>query len=243
MDLFLRIFRKVHPRFRTPWGSTIITGIAVGIFTLFTSLEEMVDLTNIGTLFAFILVCVGVMVLRKKDPNRHSPFRVPFGYVLPTISVAGCLFLIGYLPPTSWLRFTSWLSFGIIIYVFYGSVKSRLTGRDLAENPAVHDANTAWNGVMLAIVGIILMFITHFADIARQSGPAHSGWFFAASPWLIAPLIGFIVFLYPTIIMRANRAKQGNVPPFDKQKAQQASNLAAILLLFTFIYLICVFVF
>src|SRR6185436_9147183 len=108
------IFRKVHPKFKTPWGSTILTGIGVGVFTLFTSLEEMVDLTNIGTLFAFILVCVGVMVLRKKDPNRHRPFRVPLGYVLPSISVAGCLFLIGYLPPTSWLRFTSWLSFGII---------------------------------------------------------------------------------------------------------------------------------
>lgn len=237
------IFRKVHPKFKTPWGSTILTGIGVGVFTLFTSLEEMVDLTNIGTLFAFILVCVGVMVLRKKDPNRHRPFRVPLGYLLPSISVAGCLFLIGYLPPTSWLRFTSWLSVGIILYVVYGSVKSRLTGRDLAENPAAHDASTAWNGVMLAIVGIILMFITHFADIARQGGPTHSGWFFAASPWLIAPLIGFLIILYPTIIIRANRAKHGNIPPAVKQKAQQALNLAAILLLFTFIYLICVFVF
>jgi len=235
------VFRKVHPRFRTPWGSTIITGIAVGIFTLFTSLDEMVDLTNIGTLFAFILVCVGVMVLRKKDPNRHRPFRVPLGYVLPTISVAGCLFLIGYLPPTSWLRFTSWLSFGIIVYVLYGSVKSRLTGRDLAENPAVHDANTARNGVMLAIVGIILMFITHFADVARQG--VHTGWFFSASPWLIAPLIAFLVILYPIIIVRANRAKQGNIPPADKQKAQNAFTLAAILFLLTFVYLICVFVF
>src|SRR5262245_59794567 len=229
--LLPKIFMKVHPRFRTPWGSTIITGIAVGVFTLFTSLDEMVDLTNIGTLFAFILVCVGVMVLRRKDPDRPRPFRVPFGSFLPIISVAGCLFLIGYLPPTSWLRFTSWLSFGIIVYVLYGSVKSRLTGRDIAENPAVHDASTAWNGVMLAIVGIILMFITHFADVARQG--THTGWFFTASPWLIAPLIGFILVLYPTIIFRANRAKQGNLPPSDRQKAQRASNIAAILLLIT----------
>ncbi len=235
------VFRKVHQRFRTPWGATIITGVAVGIFTLFTSLDEMVDLTNIGTLFAFILVCVGVMILRKKDPNRHRPFRVPFGYVLPSISVAGCLFLIGYLPPTSWLRFTSWLSFGIIVYVLYGSVKSKLTGRDLAENPAVHDANTARNGAMLAIVGIILMFITHFADVARQG--VHTGWFFSASPWLIAPLIAFLVILYPIIIVRANRAKQANIPPADKQKAQNALTVTAILLLLTVVYLICVFLF
>jgi hypothetical protein len=132
------------------------------------------------------------------------------------------------------------LSFGIIVYVLYGSVKSKLTGRDLSENPAVHDANTARNGAMLGIVGIILMFITHFADIARQH--VQTGWFFAASPWLIAPLIAFLVILYPIIIVRANRAKQANIPAADKQKAQNALSIAAVLLLFTFIYLVCVFV-
>ncbi len=236
------LFHKVHPRFRTPWGSTILTGVGVGIFTLFTSLEEMVDLTNIGTLFAFILVCVGVIVLRKKDPDRPRPFRVPFGITLPIISAAGCLFLIGYLPPTSWLRFTAWLSIGIVFYVLYGSIKSRLTGRHLAENPAAHDAMTAWTGVLLAIAGTILMFITHFADVARQVGKTTSGWFFEASGWLIVPLLMYVFLLYPVIIMRANRAKSSGLTGESLLKAQKASALAMVLLLFTAAYLVLVFV-
>ena len=237
------IFRKVHPKYKTPWGSTILTGIGVGIFTLFTSLEEMVDLTNIGTLFAFILVCIGIIILRKKDPNRHRPFRVPFGIVLPVTAAAGCLFLIGYLPPTSWLRFTAWLSVGIIVYVLYGSVKSRLTGRHLAENAANHDARTASNGAFLAIWGIILMFITHFADAARQSGKTPAGWFFDASGWLIVPLALFLIVLFPVIIIRANRAKEAGVTGENLVNAQKASNIAIVLALFTAAYLVGVFIF
>ncbi len=247
------MFRKVHPRFRTPWGSTILTGIGVGIFCLFTTLEEMVDLTNIGTLFAFILVCVGVMVLRAKDPARHRPFRVPFGYVLPSIAVAGCLFLIGYLPPTSWLRFTAWLSVGVIMYVVYGCIKSRLTGRHLAEKPFIHDASTALNGVWLAIAGIVLMFITRFADAARMSGKSildviillltPGDWLFATSWWLIIPLFLYAVILFPVLIFRANRAKNSNIPENDKTKAQKAFTLSLFLLFLTAVYLVCVFVF
>ena len=85
--LLPKMFSTVHPRFRTPWGSTILTGVAVGVFSMFSSLDEMVDLTNIGTLFAFILVCIGVMILRVKDPGRIRPFRVPFGLVLPVLGI------------------------------------------------------------------------------------------------------------------------------------------------------------
>jgi APA family basic amino acid/polyamine antiporter len=237
------MFRKVHPRFRTPWGSTILTGLGVGIFTLFTSLEEMVDLTNIGTLFAFSLVCIGVIVLRKKDPDRPRPFRVPFGIGLPMIATAGCLFLIGYLPPTSWLRFSAWLSVGVIVYVLYGSVKSRLTGRHLAKDPAVHDSRTSWNGTMLAMTGIILMFLTHFADLARKPGKTEAGWFFDTSPWLVVPLFLYVLVLFPVIILRANRAKAGGVTGIDLINATKASNLSLTLLLFTAAYLVCVFVF
>ncbi len=114
--LLPKMFSTVHPKYRTPWGSTILTGVAVGVAAMFSSLDEMVDLTNIGTLFAFILVCIGVIVLRKKDPSRVRPFRVPFGLVLPVLGIAGCAFLIYYLPPTSWLRFAAWLNFGFVIY-------------------------------------------------------------------------------------------------------------------------------
>jgi uncharacterized membrane protein YhaH (DUF805 family) len=93
----------------------------VGITSMFTSLDDMVDLTNIGTLFAFILVCIGIMILRVRDPQRERPFRVPGGtYLLPTLGAISCLGLAYYLPPKSWLRFVAWLAAGLIVYTTYG---------------------------------------------------------------------------------------------------------------------------
>ena len=120
-------FAKVHPRFKTPHVSTIITGVFVGGFAMFTSLDDMVDLTNIGTLFAFMLVCLGIMILRIKDPNRERPFRVPGGpYLLPILGAISCIGLAYYLPPKSWMRFVYWLLAGLLIYVLYGFKNSRL---------------------------------------------------------------------------------------------------------------------
>ena len=88
------------------------------------------DLTNIGTLFAFILVCIGIMILRVKQPDRERPFRVPFGtYVVPGLGILSCVGLIYYLPPSSWMRFLMWLVVGGLVYFFYGFSHSRLRGR------------------------------------------------------------------------------------------------------------------
>jgi APA family basic amino acid/polyamine antiporter len=120
-------FAKVHPKFRTPHVTTIVTGLAVGVTAMFTTLDEMVNLTNIGTLFAFILICIGIMILRFKDPHRERPFRVPFGPVLlPGLGVISSLGLIYYLPPSSWWRFLGWLAVGAVIYFAYGYRHSRL---------------------------------------------------------------------------------------------------------------------
>jgi APA family basic amino acid/polyamine antiporter len=128
--LLPQAFAKVHPRFRTPHVTTIVTGLAVGVTASFTSLDAMVDLTNIGTLFAFILVCIGIMVLRFKDPARPRPFRVPLGPILiPALGVVSCAGLIYYLPPSSWRRFFGWLIAGGILYFAYGFRHSRLRAR------------------------------------------------------------------------------------------------------------------
>ena len=112
---------KVHPKYGTPHVATIITGVAVGVTAMFTSLDEMVDLTNIGTLFAFILVCMGIMILRIKDPNRPRPFRVPGGtYLFPILGALSCIGLAYYLPPSSWMRFFVWLVVGLEVYTAYG---------------------------------------------------------------------------------------------------------------------------
>ena len=123
-------FARVHPRFHTPHVATIATGILVGSAAAVTNLDEMVDLTNVGTLFAFVLVCIGVCVLRFKVPDRPRPFRVPLGpFAIPALGAAACLGLIVYLPPTSWLRFVAWLVVGLALYALYGARHSRLRQR------------------------------------------------------------------------------------------------------------------
>jgi amino acid transporter len=159
------VFRKVHPKYRTPHVSTMLTGLFVAVFAAFASIDEVVDLTNIGTLFAFILVCAGIIVLRRKDPTRPRPFRVPGGIIIPVLGIISCLYLIYFLPPTSWLRFAAWLNFGFVIYVGYGSTKSYLTGRHGAEEPAEHDAHTAYTGMWLAVIGTALLLLMRAFDI------------------------------------------------------------------------------
>lgn len=126
-------FAKVHRRFRTPHVTTILTGIAVGLVSAVASIDEMIDLTNIGTLFAFVLVCIGIPVLRLQDPDRRRPFRVPLGpFVVPALGALSCLFLMYYLPPASWWRFVGWLMLGLAIYTVYGyshSTVGRAAGR------------------------------------------------------------------------------------------------------------------
>jgi APA family basic amino acid/polyamine antiporter len=120
------VFARVHPRYGTPHVSTLVTGVGVAAISAFASIDEMVDLTNIGTLFAFALVCAGITTLRFREPNRPRPFRVPLGPVLlPSLGVLSCLTLVVYLPPTSWLRFAGWLAAGLIVYGLYGYRRAR----------------------------------------------------------------------------------------------------------------------
>jgi APA family basic amino acid/polyamine antiporter len=121
-------FARIHPRYHTPWVSTVATGVLVGAVSAFANIDEMVDLTNVGTLFAFNVVCASVAVLRYRDPLRPRPFRVPFGpLVLPGLGIVSCLYLIWNLPHTSWWRFVGWLAVGLVIYGSYGARHSRLS--------------------------------------------------------------------------------------------------------------------
>jgi APA family basic amino acid/polyamine antiporter len=120
---------RVHPRFRTPYIGTIITGCFVATFAAFANIAEVVDLTNIGTLFAFVLVSAGVIVLRRLEPNRARPFRAPLVPLTPIISIVSCLYLMLQLPKLTWIRFGVWLALGLLIYLFYGMRHSRLGNR------------------------------------------------------------------------------------------------------------------
>jgi APA family basic amino acid/polyamine antiporter len=119
-------FRKVHPRFGTPHVTTIVTGLVVALGSTILDDDETYDLTNIGTLFAFFVVCVGVLVLRLRDPDRPRPFRVPFVWLVAPLGAVACLGVMLGLPPTAWYRFGVWMALGTLIYLLYGVRHSKL---------------------------------------------------------------------------------------------------------------------
>ena len=122
--LLPKIFSRVHPVFRTPSFSTWVAGFLVAIPSGLFDIELLADLSNIGTLFAFMLVSIGVLVLRYREPNRRRSFRVPGGPIIPIMSICFCLLLMSGLPIITWIRFFGWLVIGLIIYFFYSRHRS-----------------------------------------------------------------------------------------------------------------------
>lgn len=119
-------FSRVHPKHKTPAFATILTGVAVGVTSMFTSIDEMVDLTNIGTLFAFALVCLGIIILRKREPERPRGFKTPLVPLVPVLGIISCFYLMLGLPTVTWIRFGLWLLIGLAFYFMYGYKNSRL---------------------------------------------------------------------------------------------------------------------
>ncbi|AXK37221.1 amino acid permease [Streptomyces armeniacus] len=124
--LLPRIFSKVHPRFATPYRSTLLLGLVVAVVAGFTSIEELASLVNIGTLFAFTVVALGVMILRRTRPDLHRSFRTPWVPLLPTASIAASVWLMLNLSGETWLRFGVWMAVGVALYFSYGRRRSRL---------------------------------------------------------------------------------------------------------------------
>lgn len=130
---------KIHPKLKTPYVSTIIAGVMTMIFAAIFSIDVMTELCNIGTLFVFIIVCVAILILRKKRPDANRPFKVPFMPVIPILGIIMCLYLMTGLPLSTWLRFTAWIAAGIAIYFCYGY---RHTKDFCKETPIKENAET-----------------------------------------------------------------------------------------------------
>ncbi|MFF9915239.1 amino acid permease [Streptomyces sp. NPDC013457] len=124
--LLPRFFSVTHPRFRTPYRPTILLGVVIAIVAGFTSINELATLVNIGTLFAFVVVAIGVMVLRRTRPDLHRAFRTPWVPFLPILSIAASVWLMLNLPGETWFRFAVWMVIGIVVYFLYGRSHSRL---------------------------------------------------------------------------------------------------------------------
>jgi APA family basic amino acid/polyamine antiporter len=191
------VFAKVHPKFKTPHITTIFTGVIVGGFAAVMSIDEMVDLTNIGTLFAFVLVCVGIIILRYKEPDRTRPFRVPFGaWPLPLMGAVSCLFLMYYLPPTSWWRFVAWLLLGLAVYLSYSYSRSEI-GKKIGRA----QITAPW--LMLMALGSFLLAIgllTIPHDASLKDMISHLAGKFAESKQIFIGTILVVLGLIATII-------------------------------------------
>ncbi|MFJ2115666.1 MULTISPECIES: amino acid permease [unclassified Streptomyces] len=124
--LLPRTFSHVHPRFGTPYRSTILLGVIVAIVAGFTSIQELAELVNIGTLFAFVVVALGVVLLRRSRPDLPRSFRTPLVPFVPIASVLASLWLMLNLPAETWLRFGIWMVLGCVVYFVYGRSHSRL---------------------------------------------------------------------------------------------------------------------
>ncbi len=125
---------KVHPRFRTPHVATIFTGIFVALSSSVANINELVELTNIGTLFAFVLVAAGIIILRRTEPGRPRPFRTPWVPWVPLGAIVSCCYLMYELPLVTWIRFFVWMAAGLVLYFLYGFRRSRV-GIGLAQAP------------------------------------------------------------------------------------------------------------
>jgi APA family basic amino acid/polyamine antiporter len=156
---------KVHPKFKTPYITTIITCVIVAIAAGFIPIQVVGEMTSIGTLFAFLVVSVAVLVLRKKRPDAHRPFRVPGGAIIPVLGAASCLYLMISLSVMTWMRFLLWLDLGMLIYWFYGRTHSALRDpRESARQSGVEKLGNlvtivgslvAFNGLAIALLGFL----------------------------------------------------------------------------------------
>ena len=151
----------VHPKFGTPYITTIITGVIVAVFAGMLRIDVVGEMTSIGTLFAFVVVCAAVIMLRVKRPDARRPFRVPFGFLFPVSGVVSCLYLMLSLSVVTWVRFLVWLDLGLAIYWMYGRTHSPLA--NAAEQAARTGAQAVANFVTIS--GALILFNGFFMTV------------------------------------------------------------------------------
>ncbi|HYX43258.1 MAG TPA: amino acid permease, partial [Pyrinomonadaceae bacterium] len=139
-------FGDIHPKFRTPWKSTILTGLFVASMAGFIPLSILAEMTSIGTLFAFVIVCGAVIVMRRTHPNANRPFRAPLVPLIPILGILTCLLLMFSLPAENWYRLIIWLGIGLLIYFFYGRRHS-VMALHLAHEIGTHGVSPAGQAV------------------------------------------------------------------------------------------------
>jgi basic amino acid/polyamine antiporter, APA family len=124
--LLPKVFSELHPKFNTPYKSNIVLCVFISLFAGLVPISIVGEMTSIGTLLAFVMVCLGILILRKKEPNLERPFKTPFVPVVPILGIVTCVVMMVSLPFDTWLRLFVWLAIGFLIYFFYGKKRSKL---------------------------------------------------------------------------------------------------------------------
>jgi basic amino acid/polyamine antiporter, APA family len=205
---------KVHPKFGTPYITTIITGLIVALVAGLTQINILAEMTSIGTLFAFVVVCSAVIMLRIRRPEAPRPFRVPFGFVFPVLGVLSCLYLMLSLSAVTWARFLIWLDLGLMIYWFHGRTHSPLA--NAAEQAAqggllrignfltVAGALGLFNGFAVMLLSFMSETTTKWHELERfglQVTPQSADTF-----GLEVLTIGAVLFMIGMVAARSGRA-------------------------------------
>lgn len=156
--LIPKVFSEVHDKFRTPAKNNLLFMIIVSVFAAFIPARVVGEMTSIGTLFAFILVCLGVLIMRKKMPEAPRAFRTPLVPFVPIAGVAVCLFMMVFLPLDTWIRLIVWMMIGFDLYLFYGMKNSAL---NKGQYSLKNQKTVAGSGLGMVIILIIIAFIHH----------------------------------------------------------------------------------
>lgn len=157
--LLPRVFSTVHPKFQTPAKSNLLFMVFVSLFAAFVPARVVGEMTSIGTLFAFILVCVGVLVMRRTMPNLPRSFKTPFVPVVPLLGVGVCLFMMVFLPVDTWIRLIVWMIIGLDIYLVYGA-KHSVLGKDSVTRSGLRTAN--WVGLVMCVLLLVAGYIHQY---------------------------------------------------------------------------------
>lgn len=161
--LLPRVFSSVHPKFKTPAKSNMMFMLFVSLFAAFVPARVVGEMTSIGTLFAFILVCIGIVVLRKNSPEIPRAFKTPLVPLVPILGVITCFFMMAFLPLDTWIRLIVWMIIGFDVYLWYGIKFSKLSGnqpKTLSQGNKV----VGGSGLVLALVLAVVAFIHHSFD-------------------------------------------------------------------------------
>ena len=185
--LLPKIFSSVHPKYQTPVRSNFMFMLFVSLFAAFVPARVVGEMTSIGTLFAFILVCIGIIVMRKQMPDAPRAFKTPLVPLVPILGVATCFFMMAFLPLDTWIRLFVWMIIGFDVYLWYG-IKNSILSDGQSSSIASGRKVASLAGMGLAILLAAIAFLHH-----TQSDGADTGLFYFSLIFAVAHLLLYIV--------------------------------------------------